>query len=352
MGLVRHEHLELGPFRFHSGATLPLRLGHETYGQPNADRSNAVLVCHFFGGTGHAAGRLSPTDPRPGYWDELIGPGKAIDTRRFWVIAADVPANVNRRPWLETTGPRSLDPGTGRPYGQAFPPVRVQDMVESQARLAERLGIRRWAAVVGASLGGMQALRWAVDRPAQVAKVVAIAAPGQADGYVRTLTQLQLDAIRHDPRYGQGEPLQGLGQAWTLLMLQGLSRPTMAAEGPAAPGFGPDLLAELQAQAPQRAATLDAEAWLRLAEAAQAHDLGQGHGGLAPALARVQAQVLLLSAQDDLLFPPEAIEARLAQPLRLAGKAVQHARFATRHGHLGLLYEAQAYAPQLAAFLR
>lgn len=351
VGLVAHQHAEVGPFRFQDGQVLPLRVGFESYGQPNATKSNAILVCHFFGGTGHAAGKLSPSDPRPGYWEALIGPGKAIDTNRHWVIAADVPANVNRRPWLQGSGPLSLNPATQKPYGASFPAVSVADMVQSQAALAKHLGIARWQAVVGASLGGMQALRWAVDRPDMVAKVVAIAAPGRTDPYGQVIAQLQVDAIRNDPAYPNGTPLKGLGQAWTLLMLQGLDRQVMTHSGSVAPGFGPELLRELQSQAPQRAATLDHEAWLRLAAAARDHDLGAGHGGYAAALRRVKAKALVLAAEGDLLFPPEALEADLVAPLRAAGASVRLGRFRSGHGHLGLLFDASSYAQPLQAFL-
>ncbi len=152
------------PLELACGRTLPgYDIVYETYGTLNAERSNAVLICHALSGSAHAAGYHSPEERKPGWWDNCIGPGKPIDTSRFFVVSLN-----NIGGCAGSTGPRSVNPATGRIWGPDFPVVRVRDWVATQRRLADLLGIERWAAVVGGSLGGMQAMRWAIDHPERV----------------------------------------------------------------------------------------------------------------------------------------------------------------------------------------
>ncbi|HAG18931.1 MAG TPA: homoserine O-acetyltransferase, partial [Pseudomonas sp.] len=159
------------PLTLACGRTLAdYQLIYETYGELNAARSNAVLICHALSGHHHAAGYHSEDDRKPGWWDSCIGPGKAIDTDRFFVVSLNNLGGCNG-----STGPSSTNPATGKPYGADFPVVTVEDWVHSQARLADRLGINQWAAVVGGSLGGMQALQWTISYPERVRHCLAIA---------------------------------------------------------------------------------------------------------------------------------------------------------------------------------
>ncbi|MXY56647.1 MAG: alpha/beta fold hydrolase, partial [Gammaproteobacteria bacterium] len=160
------------PFELQCQETLPrFDLVYETYGELDENRANAVLVCHALSGDHHAAGYHAAEDAKPGWWDTCIGPGKPIDTGKFFVVALNNLGGCNG-----STGPRSVDPATGEPYGERFPTVTVKDWVKSQAMLADVLGISRFAAVVGGSLGGMQALQWAIDYPDRIAHAIVIAA--------------------------------------------------------------------------------------------------------------------------------------------------------------------------------
>ena len=188
------------PLELASGACLPhYELVYETYGELNAARDNAVLICHALSGDHHAAGYHSDDDRRPGWWDNLIGPGRPLDTRRFFVVC---PNNLGG--CAGSTGPLSVDPASGQRYGPDFPIVTVGDWVLSQARLADRLGIARWAAVLGGSLGGMQALQWTVDFPERVRHALIIAAAPSLTTQNIAFNEVARHAIRSDPDFHGG----------------------------------------------------------------------------------------------------------------------------------------------------
>jgi homoserine O-acetyltransferase/O-succinyltransferase len=180
--IVEKKVFELERFTTANGADLKsVRIGWESYGELNADASNAVLITHFFSATSHAAGRYSPADELPGYWDALIGPGKAIDTDRYFVLSSDTLVNINvNDPKVTTTGPASLDPDTGKPYGMSFPVVSIRDFVNVQKALVESLGISKLKAVVGPSMGALQAYEWATAYPEMVERIVPSSAPRAA----------------------------------------------------------------------------------------------------------------------------------------------------------------------------
>jgi homoserine O-acetyltransferase len=351
VGLVEKRRFDLPAFTFADGRTVPLTVGYETYGTLNATKTNAILVCHFFGGTSHAAGRYAASDERPGYWDALIGPNAAIDTTRHFVVAVDVPANINTAdPAMITSGPHQLDPKTKRPYGATFPQVGIPDVVAVQHRLMTQLGIPRWHAVVGASLGGMQTLQWAVDHPHLVERAVVIAAPGRSDPYNQAMCQVMIDSIEADKNfrggayYGQEPPSGGLKAAWKLLYAMGLNRDHMARTNQ-------PFLTDLEAQAARRLPRMDANAWLRLARASRDFDLGRGHGGYEAALGRIQARLLVIPAEGDQLFPPDRLQRDLVDPLSAAGKQVECRVLRTDWGHLGAVYDVTTEAPTIQRFL-
>ncbi len=354
---VQKRELQLAEHRFVDGRRLPVTLGFETYGRLNERRDNAVLICHFFGGSSHAAGRYAAGDPRPGYWDALIGPGKPLDTDRYFIVSADVLANINAHdPTVRSTGPYSLDPLTRQPYGGTFPSVTIRDQVAVQRSLMEDLGIQRWHTVMGASLGGMQALQWAVSHPDRVERVVTVAASGRADAYNKALCQLMIDAIRSDARwkngdyYGQEAPDGGLASAWKLLFVHTLSRQGLSRG--ITPGDPASFLEALEAKARARIAEIDANAWISLSEASRDFDLGAGHPDYRSALGRIQAKVLAIAAEGDLLYPPELIRTDLVAPLADLGKPARFHVLTTEQGHLGAVYDMGQASEVLRDFLR
>ena len=192
------------PLELSCGRTLnQYELVVETYGQLNSDKSNAVLICHALSGHHHAAGYHAPGDTKPGWWDHYIGPGKAIDTDHFFVVALN-----NLGGCHGSTGPRSNNPDTGKIWGKGFPPLRVRDWVSSQARLADHLGIDCWAAVVGGSLGGMNAMRWALEYPDRVRHCVVIASAMKLSAQNIAFNEIARRAIKSDREYHDGEFLE------------------------------------------------------------------------------------------------------------------------------------------------
>src|SRR5690606_5785180 len=188
------------PLELACGRTLPqYQLIYETYGELNSARSNAVLICHALSGHHHAAGYHSMDDRKPGWWDACIGPGKAIDTNRFFVVSLNNLGGCNG-----STGPSSLNPLTGKPYGADFPAVTVEDWVNSQARLADTLGIEQWAAVVGGSLGGMQALQWSISYPERIRHCVAIASAPRLSAQNIAFNEVARQAILSEPEFHGG----------------------------------------------------------------------------------------------------------------------------------------------------
>ena len=202
-------------FQLEGGGHLDrVEVAYETWGTLDADGSNAVLVCHALTGDAHAAGRSGPGQPTAGWWDALIGPGRALDTTRYFVVCSNVLGGCQG-----TTGPASEDPATGRPYGSAFPVVSIRDMVRAQASLADALGVGRWRAVVGGSMGGMQAVEWAVMYPDRVAALVLASTTAEASAQQIAWSHIGRMAVQADPRFRDGDyydagPGDGPTGAW------------------------------------------------------------------------------------------------------------------------------------------
>jgi homoserine O-acetyltransferase len=238
--IVEKKTFELPQYTTAGGATIKgVKVGWESYGELNADRSNAILVTHFFSGTSHAAGKYKPEDRAPGYWDPIIGPGKAIDTNRYFVISSDTLVNLSPKdPNVVTTGPATIDPATGKPYGLAFPVVSIRDFVNVQKALLDSLGIRKLKAVVGASMGALQAYEWAVAYPEMVDRIVPVIGAAGGDAYVGAWVEVWGAPIRLDPKWKGGAydpqdpPKEGLAAALKVV--------TLHARGPewAAKNFG------------------------------------------------------------------------------------------------------------------
>lgn len=368
--LVRKQVFELAEFVTSAGTAIrPVRIGWESYGRLNAARDNAILVTHHFSGTSHAAGRYRPDDELPGYWDAIIGPGKAIDTDRYYVVSSDTLVNLSAKdPNTVTTGPASVDPATGRPYGMSFPIVTIRDFVDVQKTLLDQLGIASLHAVVGPSMGALQALEWASAYPDRVRRVVAAIGGAEENAFLIGWLDLWAAPIRLDPAwnggdyYGRAEPTRGLVEALKLVTLQatqwrwvdrmfGRSWADPARNPAHAMGHGFAVGAWLEQTAAARAALCDANHFLYLARANQLFLLGHG-GSVEAGLRPIEAPVLLIASADDLVFPPQRHARALRDRLAAMGKQVTYTEAITTDlGHLDGLAHIDKAGADIAAFL-
>ena len=288
-------------------------VAYETWGEPSPDRDNAVLVLHALTGDSHAAGVAGAGHPTSGWWDPVLGPGAAIDTDRWWVVCPNVLGGCQG-----TTGPASTGPG-GRPWGSRFPAITVRDQVAVEAALADVLGIARWAAVVGGSMGGMRALEWAVTYPGRVERLILLACGAAATAEQIALCAVQAQAIRLDPGFHGGDyydqargPTAGLGLARSIGHVTYRSETELEARFGRRPQEGEDPLgggryaveSYLDHHADKLARRFDANSYLVLSRTMDHHDVGRGRGGVAQALARVRARSTVIAIDTDRLYPP------------------------------------------------
>ncbi|MFJ5218455.1 homoserine O-acetyltransferase [Streptomyces sp. NPDC088354] len=311
----RRWHAREKPLPLESGGELPgVRVAYETWGRLAPDGSNAVLVLHALTGDSHAAGPAEPGHPTPGWWDGLIGPGAALDTGRWFVVAPNVVGGCQG-----STGPSSLRPD-GRRWGGAFPYLTQRDQIAAEADLADALGIGRWALVVGGSMGGMRALEWAVSYPERTRSLLLLACPPAASAEQIAWANVQLHAIRDDPHWrggdyhdaapGQG-PHAGLGLARRLAHVTYRSereltvrfgRSPQEAEDPSRGGRY-QVESYLDHHAAKLVQRFDAASYVVLTQAMNSHDVGRGRGGIASALRRVTADTLVAGVSSDRLYP-------------------------------------------------
>ncbi|MDJ0387527.1 homoserine O-acetyltransferase [Roseomonas sp. E05] len=358
--------VEKREFRFENyttrgGATIPtVRTGYQTAGKLNAAGDNAVLITHFFSGNSHAFGQLQPGGPL-GWWDAIIGPGKPIDTERFFVVAADTMVNLNAADQHTiTTGPASVNPSTGRPWAMSFPVVSIRDFVEVQKRLLDSLGVRRLALVAGPSMGSLQAIEWAVAYPEMVERVMPAIGTGEMDAWMLGWLDLWAAPIRMDPNWRNGDyyaqgrepPLRGLTEALKLVTLHSRDR-GWAEQFGRRPAEGQDPARRIQdrfaieqwveSAASARAKQADANSFLYLARANQLF-LNE-YPGTEAALARSRARWMVVPSRNDRVFPIEYSE-DLVKNLQRAGRPVTMAPLSGGLGHLeGVAGMAQAEAP-------
>jgi homoserine O-acetyltransferase len=364
VGLVHpRDYLHERPFEFKSGQTLPgFVMRYETYGTLNATRDNAVLICHALSGDHHCAGWHSPEDRKPGWWNNLIGPGKAVDTGRFYVICANVLGGCQG-----STGPSSPNPVTGLPYGVTFPFVTIRDMVRAQKLLLDHLGISELHAVIGGSMGGMTAMLFAIEFPELVRRVVAMATTARESAQAIAFNEIGRQAIMQDPAWNNGVypadggPRVGLAIARMMAHITYLSDASMdrkfgrkKKESAAGEGYTFDVQFEVESYLRHQGASFinrfDANSYLYITRALDQFDLPQAYGSLERAFAPVQAETLILGFTSDWLFPPEQNRA-IALALLRSGKRASYAELATDLGHDSFLLESEQLYALVRGFL-
>ncbi|MCS6877319.1 MAG: homoserine O-acetyltransferase [Geminicoccaceae bacterium] len=367
VGLVEKRVFELPSYTTVGGKTIaPVRVGWESYGRLNEAKDNAILITHFFSGTSHAAGKYSESDPAPGYWNAIIGPGKAIDTDRWFVLSSDTLVNLNAYdPKVITTGPATINPATGKPWGTEFPIVTIRDFVNVQKALLESLGIRKLHAVVGASMGALQAFEWASAHPEMVGRVVPVIGAGWVDPFLVGWLDAWATPIRLDPNwnggdyYGKTPPSAGLAAALKLVTLHarwiewadkafGRSWAEEGKDPAAALGHRFKIEAALEATGAARAKLADANHFLYLVKANQL--FVAGGETVEKGLARIQAPVLLVAAKEDLIFFPRRIE-ETARAIAADGTPVEIVWLDGTDGHLDGITAIGQAAERIKAFL-
>jgi len=340
-----------------------VKVGYETYGTLNAAGDNAIFVPHFFSGTSHAAGKYAPSDAAAGYWDPIIGAGRPIDTDKYFVVSADALANLNTKdPKVVTTGPSTINPETGKPYGVAFPVVSYSDTVRVHKALLDSLGVKKLQAVAGASGGAIQAMEWAALYPDFVQRVVHVIGPGfDIHPYVVQMLDLWTMSIMADARwnkgdyYGREEPVDGIAVALMNVTITtralGWAEKTFgykwadAAKNPADAMFNAFAIEDALAKAGSaRAKTTDANSFIYTAKANQLYRLTDDE------VKGIKARILFVPASSDGIFPPE-LSQRAAARFKAQGGVAEVAVIDGDGGHLDGVFNVAKQGEAIRAFL-
>ncbi|MBG6054631.1 homoserine O-acetyltransferase [Salinibacterium sp. CAN_S4] len=355
--------LSIGHVALERGGELPsVRVAFETIGTLNADSSNAILICHALTGDSHVAGRPGPGHATGGWWNDLVGPGKAIDTDRWFVVAPNMLGGCQG-----TTGPASYSPD-GAEWGPRFPFVTIRDQVDVQLALTNALGIDRWAAVIGGSMGGMQSLEWAASYPERLERVAVLAAPPLSSADQIALNSVQIEAVRIDPAFAEGEyyeaadgdgPHRGLALARRMALLNYRSsselndrfeRSAQSEVSPLGDGGRYAVESYLDFHGNKFTRRFDANSYLTLLAAMNSHDVGRGRGGIVAALSKVTMPALILAIDSDRLFPvADQNQIAANAPGNIDG-AVPHL-ISSQFGHDGFLIENALVGPQIERLL-
>ena len=348
--------------RLQSGAVLgPVTLAYETYGTLNEKRDNAILICHALSGDAHVAAHPGVADEKPGWWDAAVGPGKAFDTDRYFILCSNVVGSC-----YGSTGPRTINPQTGHPYGLSFPVVTVDDMVEAQRLLLDELGIEKLLCVAGGSLGGMQALQWSVSHPERVSSAIVLASTARSSAQSIALNEVARQAIYSDPHWDRGDyyarvpPLAGLALARMVGHVTYLSDRSMRAKfgrrlrhrKDYGFGFEPEFQIEtyLQHQGHRFTERFDANSLLYLTKAIDYFDLSFGLSSLAEAFRSTTARFLVVSFSSDWLYPPAQSE-ELVRALLQNGIDATYVGLQSDYGHDAFLLEIERVARLTRDFL-
>ena len=338
-------------------------VAYETWGTLDATASNAVLVCHALTGDAHAVGPSGAGQPVPGWWDDFVGPGKSIDTDQFFVVCVNVIGGCQG-----STGPSSPHPEDGKPYGPRFPIVSIRDIVRTQALLADHLGIEQWLSVIGGSMGGMQALEWAVMYPERLASSILVATAASASPLQIGWSEVGRLAVVQDPKWNGGsyydaEPGEGPHEG--LMLARRIAQIHYRSDLSLANRFGRSTVDRLDQfnlwdrfqvesyldyHGQKLARRFDANSYLVLNKAMDLHDVGRGRGGEATALSRVSVPTLVVSVDSDALYTPRQ-QIELRDHLHAGGVSVEYEVIHSDHGHDGFLIEDGALGPLMESFL-
>jgi homoserine O-acetyltransferase/O-succinyltransferase len=352
-----------GAFTFKSGQVIQgFTLRYETYGRLNATRDNAVLICHALSGDHHCAGRHSESDPKPGWWNNLIGPGKAVDTGRFFVVCANVLGGCQG-----STGPSSIDPSTGSAYGTRFPFVTIRDMVMAQKLLLDHLGVSELHAVMGGSMGGMTAMLFAIEFPHFTKRQIVLASTSNESAQAIAFNEVGRQAIMQDPAWNNGDyprdggPRVGLAIARmmahiTYLSDAGMDRKFGRRKRESAGGESYTFDAQFEVESYLRHQgqsfinRFDANSYLYITRAIDQFDPARAYGSLEKAFSFVQAESLVVGFTSDWLFPPEQ-NREIALALLRSGKRASYAELDTDLGHDSFLLESADLYTLIRGFL-
>ncbi|MGD1157012.1 MAG: homoserine O-acetyltransferase [Terriglobia bacterium] len=366
VGIVKTQHLSFAEppqeMLLECGRSLgPITLAYETYGELSAAKDNAVLILHALSGDAHAAGYHQPGERQPGWWDIMIGPGKAFDTREYFVICSNVIGGCKG-----STGPSSVNPQTGRPYALSFPIVTIRDMVNTQKVLIDHLGIEQLLCVVGGSMGGMQVLQWVVSYPDRVRLAIPIATTSKLSAQAIAFDEVGRQAIQSDPHwkggdyYGKPIPRRGLAIARMIGHITYLSERSMhqkfGRKLQDKTEYGYNFLADFQVESYLQykgdnfVNRFDANSYLYISKAMDYFDLAQPYGTLEQALGGVKAKFLVISFSSDWLFPSYQSK-EIVSALRRVGAQAIYTEIQTDYGHDAFLLESEQLSSLITNFL-
>lgn len=369
-GLVQKQIFSMPSYTTIGGKTIKdLKVGWESYGNLNDAKDNVVLVPHFYSANSHVAGKYKEDDLLPGYWDSIIGPGKAIDTDRFFVISVDSLVNMNSKDGITvTTGPASINPDTGKPYGMSFPIVTIRDFVRVQKALLDSLGIKKLVAAGGVSMGGMQSYEWAAAYPEMVERVFAVNSTSSQQPSARVVLEAWVAPIKVDPKWNKGnyydgpEPIDGLTTALYNVTVDALHHESITDTFGyqwADPNKDPleslenDFLSvqSIKAMSLLRATTaVDANNMLYMTRANQLFVAGTAGSSVESQLKNIKVKVLVIQARTDLLFAPEYAKAEVVQ-LKKNGTHAEFVEFDSGGGHLSGITEVAKAGDAIRKFL-
>ena len=365
----RRQFLSLGDRAIALDVGVALRdvvVAYETWGTLNADRSNAILICHAWTGDSHVAGAAEEGHPTPGWWEGLVGPGLAIDTNEWFVVCSNVLGGCQG-----TTGPASPHPDDGVPYGSRFPVITVRDMVRAQVRLADHLDVQRWHSVIGGSMGGMQALEWAITYPGRVASLAVVGTCVQSTAQQIAWGAIGRRAIRLDPKWRGGDYYDaaiGDGPWQGLAIARMVAQVTFRSDNVFTDRFGRDL-ADMDAEnngiglwdkfeveryldhhGDRLIRRFDANSYLLIGKAMDLHDVARGRGGLDKAMARITAPTLALGISSDILYPAYQ-QRQICDLVSRNGVRAKYAEIASPHGHDAFLIDLAAVGAPIRELL-
>ena len=343
-----------------------VEIAYETWGTLAPDASNAILLCHAWTGDSHASGGAGLGHPTPGWWENAVGPGLAIDTNRWFVVCSNVLGGCQG-----TTGPSSAHPLDGKPYGSRFPVVTIRDMVRLQVRLADHLGVRQWHSVIGGSMGGMQVLEWATTYPERVRSIIPIATCAQASAQQIAWGSIGRRAIMTDPKWRGGDyydAAPGDGPHNGLATARMIAQVTFRSDNVFTERFGRALVGGVDAQSgvsidqqfeveryleyhgDKLVQRFDANSYLLIGKAMDLHDIARGRGGLEAAMKRIASPTLSIGIRSDILYPAYQ-QIQIRDMLLANGTRAEYREIDSPHGHDSFLIDLDQVGPPITHFL-